>query len=125
MKSEEFNFAGVSEETKKTVMEKLEGFLTSSQIMDEIGKMVEEKYGISLGEITANLFSSTRDLTCILKKAETEAILESDKQEIREVIDGLNPVNCFYRDLSYSVFEFSENLNVSDSDIDKIVSAGV
>lgn len=121
----EFDFTGVSEETKKDVLEKLEKFTITTQNFGELEEYAKKKYGAGLSELSAMMISSTRDLIDILKKAESEAVIESEKEEIREVINNLNPLNKFYRDVSYSVFEVSEDLDIEDPDISKIISAGV
>ena len=121
----EFDFTGVSEETKKDVLEKLEKFTITTQNFGELEEYAKKKYGAGLSELSAMMISSTRDLIDSLKKAESEAVIESEKEEIREVINNLNPLNKFYRDVSYSVFEVSEDLDIEDPDISKIISAGV
>lgn len=120
-----FNFTGVSEETEKEVLERLKKFTTTTQNFGELEEYAKKKYGAGLSELSAMMMSSTRDLIDSLKKAESEAIMESDKEEIREVINSLSPLNKFYREVSYSVFEVSEDLNIEDPDISKIISAGV
>jgi phosphate uptake regulator len=122
---DEFNFIGVSENTQKYLAEQIEKFTSSSNKLSEVEEIAKSKFGKNLSELTADMMTATRDLIESLNKAESEAILESDKESIREAIKNLDPLNRFYRDISYSVFEAADDCGVKNSDVDRIISAGI
>jgi hypothetical protein len=125
---EEFDFLGVSEDTKEQVTKSLQKVDYCNEKYALIDEFCQTNFGMSFAEFGALQVRSAKELGKNLMKARNEAALESDKKEIEDMAKYFLPIDEFSQCLGENLLDMTvidglEGSFGKDPDIDELIGA--